>query len=119
MELVAQENIKAVLKKHENHPKVDINYTIEKKNPNVKDDHPTEGKQEIFQIIIRENEDADVLLKEFEKAFEKDREKAIKISESKRGGKLSSATYQFEKITYSFIFFSNMTSTDFLIKQTP
>ena len=106
MELVAQENIHAVLKKCENNKNVDITYTNEKKVPLtlIEDDDPLFGRHETYQVVIRGDEAT--LIKEFEVAFKKDREKANKISESKKGGKLTAATYQFNRVTYSFIFLS-------------
>ena len=118
MELVAQENIHAVLKKCENNKNVDIDYTVEKKNPHAADNHPTEGKHETFRLVL--HKDATALTKEFEAAFEKDKNKAVKISESKKGGKLYMATYQFSRVTYSFVFLSNMENLPKIdIPQTP
>ena len=116
VKLAAQENIHAVVKKCENNKNVDITYTKEKKNFLAADDDPLLGRHETYQMVIRGDEAT--LIKEFEAAFKKDREKAIKISESKKEGKLVSATYIFNGITYSLIFVSKEESKTTTLSRT-
>lgn len=93
MELVAQENLNALVKKCETMSTVDVN-VMSTKNPETK-----ELLREIFSINIKENPS---LVNEFIAAFKKDEINALKVIEDKKGGKLSSLFYQFENATYSF-----------------
>ena len=94
MELIAQENLNALIKKYEATPFVDIDYVCVK-NPKTK-----EVEYENFSLTIRESS----LVNEFLDALKKDREKATKISESKKGGKLFLIIYEFGDTAYSLRF---------------
>ena len=98
MRIFAQENLKALVKKCETMPSVDINYVVTDSPYPIK-------KREVFNITIHGDT---ALMNEFATAFKKDEEnakdeneKALGISENRQGGKLVSVVYKFMKITYS------------------
>ena len=95
MRIFAQENINAVVKKYETSPSIAMDHVIER-NPKTK-----KVEQETVLIKITDA----TLVNEFIAAINKDKEKAIKISENTSQGQLRQAVYQFERITYTFIFY--------------
>ena len=95
MRIFAQENINAVVKKYETSSSIAMDHVIER-NPKTK-----KVEQETVLIKISDA----TLSNEFIAAINKDKEKAIKISENTEQGKLRQAVYQFESITYTFIFY--------------
>jgi len=95
MELIAQDNLDALIKKCETMPSVDMKI-VRRKNPETK-----KIELQVVTINICENPE---LIKEFVAAFkaifEKDKENIISTSEDRKGGQIVSLSYIFENSQY-------------------
>jgi len=95
MEIFAQENLNALVKKCETLPSVDMNVVRERNTQTNK----LEAK--VISITIKDNQ---ALINEFLDAFKKDEENALNAIEKKQGGVVSSLFYKFKNVSYSFSF---------------
>jgi hypothetical protein len=73
-------------------PAVDIN-VMRTKNPQTK-----QLEREMINLTFCENQ---TLVNEFVAAFKKDEQKATKVMENKKGGRILSLFYQFENVSYT------------------
>ena len=93
MELMAQRNLEALVKKCETMESVNMNIV------RIKDPKTKKMEREIISFTICENQ---ALVNEFVAAFKKDEEKAIRAQEQREGGRTISLFYRFEdNSTYS------------------
>ena len=92
VKLAAQENIEALLKKCETMSSVDMT-VISRQNPETK-----KLERETVSLTICEDPK---LVNEFISVFEKDKEKAIRVNENRKGGKIITLAYEFENVRYS------------------
>ena len=91
MNVFAQENIEALIKRCETIQSIDMT-VISKQNPQTK-----KLEREMVSLTICENPS---LVNEFVAVFEKDKEKAIRITENRKGGQITNSSYEFEDVTY-------------------
>jgi len=95
MNLVAQENLDALVKKCETMTSVEMNY-VYKKNSKTQKFEPA-----VITIMISKDKDQK-LIDEFLAAFKKDEENAAQLIESKKGGQRTSVFCEFKNVSYSF-----------------
>ena len=93
IEMIAQENIQAVIKKCESIESVEMS-VIKSRNAQT-----NKIERVITSISFSSNPS---LLNEFLAAFKKDEEKASKVIENKVNGKLVPSFYRFKGVAYSF-----------------
>jgi DNA integrity scanning protein DisA with diadenylate cyclase activity len=92
VKLAAQENIEALLKKCETMPSVDMT-VMSRQDPKTK-----KLERETVSLTICEDSK---LVNEFIAVFEKDKDKATRVTENRKGGKIITLAYEFENVRYS------------------
>jgi len=92
MELIAQENLNALVKKCETMSSVDMGF-VRTKNSQTK-----KLETKIINITINQNQ---ALINEFLAAFKKDEENALNVIEDKKGGVVNHLHYKFNNVTYT------------------
>lgn len=90
--MMAQDNLRALVKKCETLDEVDMNI-VRQRNNNLK------MTQVITSLTIKNNP---ALVKEFLEAFKKDEPSATQAIENKKNGKLQPSYYQFNGVSFSF-----------------
>jgi glycine cleavage system regulatory protein len=94
MQLVAQENLDALIKKCETIESIDIN-VVRTRNSQTK-----ELETKAVTITIKENP---ALINEFLAAFKKDEINATMVTEDRKGGRINKLFYQFKNnVSYTF-----------------
>jgi len=92
MEIFAQENLNALVKKCETLPSVNMSIIRERNSQTNK------LEPKIISIDIKDNK---ALINEFLDAFKKDEDKVVKVIENKNEGGGTNLFYRFENVSYS------------------